>query len=348
MKRIVLASFFLSMLGTWQSVMAEEWAGYDDRWYVGLMGGAARLDSDRLTDGTAPYYGAYLGRFFSPNFSLDFQIDAYPDDFDAKEFLGQPQTFPARDDFDIYGYGVTGRWHFGAHDHRTRPYLLAGLGIAEHDSAFDDGRDFYASLGGGVQSKLGDYMRLRFQVEGRYDNDRDTFDRSNGFIDLIASVGVGLSFGQPPRPPQPRQAPAPEPVRPAVQPAPAPPPPAPAPQPVVEFEFDSAVLFAFDSADLLPDARAELDRAAAVLAPRDDLVRIEVEGHTDSSGPEDYNQRLSERRAGAVADYLASKGVDRERMRVTGFGESQPKVSNDTRENRQKNRRVVISAYNRR
>jgi len=341
MKRLILALVMLvPVCGIAQD--SPEWVGYDNRWYVGVMGGVARPGDKRLTDSTAPYFGAYIGRFFSPNFSLDLQVDAYPTDFKRREFNDEGLAFPPDDDLDIYGYGLTGRWHFGAEADRTRPYLHVGLGINEHDSVFDDGRDIYVAWGGGLNHKVGDNLRLRAQVEGRYDNDRETFPRDDGFIDFIASVGIGWSFGALPRAPQPRQEPPPpEPMRRAT-----PPPPAPEPQPVMKFEFDAAVLFAFDSAELRPDARVELDRAANVLAPRDDLVRIDVEGHTDSMGPDDYNQRLSERRANTVADYLASKGIDRDRMRVIGYGESRPKVANDTPANRQQNRRVVITAFN--
>lgn len=345
MKRILLAGMIMA------SAVAgaqQESTVFDDRWYAGIAGGVARPGSDRLTDSTAPYYGVYFGRFYSPNFSLDLQFDSYSTDFERGEFatiaISPPPNFDR--DFDIYGLGLTGRYHFGDMDNRHRPYGLVGLGIQEHDNFLDEGRDMYVSWGVGVQSKFGDNVRLRTQLEGRYDNDRGTRNSDNGFVDMIASIGLSYSFGEPPRPPQP--APPPEPA------APPPPPPAPAPapepqpEPEVMFEFDSTVLFAFDSSTLRDEARAELDRAAGILAPRDDLVLIEVAGHTDSIGDDDYNQDLSVRRAQSVADYLADNGVSRNRMRVVGYGETRPKVANDTPENRQKNRRVVLSILERR
>jgi len=328
----------------------------DDRWYAGVAGGVARPGADRRTDSIAPYYGIYIGRFLSPNFSLDVQIDSYSTDFERDKLErkgvggvpggGLPEG-PFDRDFDIYGYGLTGRYHFGEPDNRHRPYGLVGFGIQEHDNIFDDGRDIYVSWGVGVQSKLGDHFRLRTQLEGRYDNERDSLDTSSGFVDMIASVGLSYSFGEPPRAPEPRTR-----TEPAQPEPPPPPPPAPAPEPEPEpkvlFEFDATVLFAFDSAELRPDARGELDRAADILAPRDDIILLEVAGHTDSMGDADYNQKLSERRAQSVADYLAQNGVERERMRVVGYGESRPQVPNDSLENRQQNRRVVISILERR
>ena len=108
------------------------------------------------------------------------------------------------------------------------------------------------------------------------------------------------------------------------------------------------VFFAFDSATVRDAARAELNAASDILSARRELILIEVAGHTDSVGDETYNQQLSERRAQAVADYLVGRGIERNRLKVVGFGESRPKVPNSTPENRQQNRRVVLSVLNRR
>lgn len=99
------------------------------------------------------------------------------------------------------------------------------------------------------------------------------------------------------------------------------------------------VFFDFDKATLKSTSKPELDRLVEALASRATMT-IEVDGHTDSTGPEEYNLTLSERRAKAVVNYLSGKGVDTERLTVKFFGESQPTTSNDTREGRSKNRRV--------
>jgi len=106
--------------------------------------------------------------------------------------------------------------------------------------------------------------------------------------------------------------------------------------------------FDFDSAELTAEDKAILDNAVSKLAPYKDAFRaqtahVEIVGHTDSTGPEAYNQKLSERRANAVADYLANQlGADRSRMIVSGKGESDPIADNSTREGRAKNRRVEV------
>jgi OOP family OmpA-OmpF porin len=99
--------------------------------------------------------------------------------------------------------------------------------------------------------------------------------------------------------------------------------------------------FAFDSAELNAESKAALDAAVAVIQSHSS-VSLDVVGYTDSSGPEAYNQRLSERRAQAAVDYLVSQGVDAGQLRAVGRGEANPVASNDTRPGRMKNRRVEL------
>jgi OOP family OmpA-OmpF porin len=100
--------------------------------------------------------------------------------------------------------------------------------------------------------------------------------------------------------------------------------------------------FAFDSAELKPKMKAELDTVVSRLKGSKGNEMLEVVGHTDSTGPEAYNQGLSERRAQAAADYLSSQGIDAADMTVRGMGESVPVADNGTREGRAMNRRVEI------
>ena len=80
--------------------------------------------------------------------------------------------------------------------------------------------------------------------------------------------------------------------------------------------------FAFDSAELTAEAMRDLDgEAAALNDPQLTAAQLTLEGHTDAVGSEDYNLRLSERRATAVVAYLAGRGVARERLRAAGYGE---------------------------
>ena len=128
--------------------------------------------------------------------------------------------------------------------------------------------------------------------------------------------------------------PTPEPV--------APPPPPPAEEPEVrtitvrlnvEFEFDKAVVRAIYG--------DELEAIANAMKAHDDIELV-LEGHSDSTGPDDYNQSLSERRVIAVEAKLAEMyGLDPERVSTVGYGEARPIADNDTKEGRARNRRVI-------
>lgn len=99
------------------------------------------------------------------------------------------------------------------------------------------------------------------------------------------------------------------------------------------------VHFAFDSDKLRPEAQLTLEEATQVL--RDNSgVTVAIIGHTDSTGPEAYNQGLSERRAQSIYGYMVSNGIDSTRLRTYGRGESEPVASNETRAGRAENRRV--------
>src|SRR5580700_7573570 len=101
------------------------------------------------------------------------------------------------------------------------------------------------------------------------------------------------------------------------------------------------VLFAFGKYDLRPNAREALAKLAGIVIGHPGL-KLSVEGFTDSIGSDEVNQTLSEKRAGAVRDYLVQQGVDPASTNATGFGKSNPVASNDTNEGRQQNRRVEI------
>jgi OmpA-OmpF porin, OOP family len=99
--------------------------------------------------------------------------------------------------------------------------------------------------------------------------------------------------------------------------------------------------FKSDSAELTPEDQTRLDQAAENLK-RLHWISGTIEGYTDATNQAEYNQKLSERRATTVRDYLLAKGVGDDRMKVVGFGESKPIADNSTKEGRALNRRVVM------
>jgi outer membrane protein OmpA-like peptidoglycan-associated protein len=101
----------------------------------------------------------------------------------------------------------------------------------------------------------------------------------------------------------------------------------------------NTILFAFNKATLLPESYPELNRISDLMSKSANM-QVEIAGHTDSSGDEKYNLWLSQWRAESVAKYMVGKGINNDRIRISFFGETKPKESNDTKEGRDKNRRV--------
>ncbi len=106
--------------------------------------------------------------------------------------------------------------------------------------------------------------------------------------------------------------------------------------------FDSGLLFDFDSYQLRPTTMNNLSRLSETLQ-KYDKTDVMILGHTDSTGPTDYNLDLSEKRAEMVSDYLVSQDIPSRRLDPEGLGETDPLVSNESDEGRQKNRRVELT-----
>jgi outer membrane protein OmpA-like peptidoglycan-associated protein len=102
----------------------------------------------------------------------------------------------------------------------------------------------------------------------------------------------------------------------------------------------SGILFDINKDKLKPAAKESLQKAAATL--RDSQTNIVVEGHTDSTGSDEINQPLSQRRANRVRDFLISQGIAASRLSAIGYGASRPAVPNDSEANRALNRRVQL------
>ena len=172
---------------------------------------------------------------------------------------------------------------------------------------------------------------------------------------LLVAVAFAVACATPeekpaPKPepvPAPKPAPAPEP-----KPAPPPPPPAPAPKPEPKPEakpkpvaekvtFAADVLFDFDKSVIKPEGKSKLDDLSSKVRGVNLEVIIAI-GHADSIGSDEYNQRLSMRRAEAVKAYMVSRGIEPNRVYTEGKGEKQPVASNRTTDGRAKNRRTEI------
>ena len=134
---------------------------------------------------------------------------------------------------------------------------------------------------------------------------------------------------------------APAPAAPAAAPAAKPAAPAPAPAAASKVTYAADAFFDFDKAVLKPEGKAKLDDLVGKVGGINLEVIIAV-GHTDATGADGYNQKLSVKRSEAVKAYLVSKGIEKNRVYTEGKGEAQPVADNKTKEGRAKNRRVEI------
>lgn len=112
----------------------------------------------------------------------------------------------------------------------------------------------------------------------------------------------------------------------------------------IKITFDSGILFETNKADLQLGAQTNIQNLAKILNKYAD-TNVLIEGHTDSTGTGEYNQRLSERRAESVASFTKGQGVQGSRITTTGYGEIQPVAPNATAEGRKQNRRVEIAIF---
>jgi OOP family OmpA-OmpF porin len=348
---LALAAAGLALGST--SVVADA----DQPWHVTGQVGGMKLDSSRNTRDDDVWWSLGFGRFFGNNFSLDVEYDEFNGTYRDYNANISGATF---DQWGLKNIGVMGRYHFG--DGTLRPYLAAGVGYLSHRNINHEGDNLSTSLGLGLAGKLATHWSASAQILWRGDNDGASIRGRSGYSDWIYSIGLSFDFGG--------KAAAPAPA--AASEAPPPPPPpnpdldgdgvpnerdkCPNTRPGAVVDLDGCeveavielegVNFDFDKATIRPEGIAILNGAAALLQKHERVV-VEVAGHTDSVGSEEYNQGLSERRANAVKDYLISQGVTASRLTARGYGELQPIASNDTEEGRAENRRVELIVLDR-
>ncbi len=241
-------------------------------------------------------------------------------------------------------YSLNGTYNFLKRDSKFAPYLTAGFGGDYIEGNSKNG----LNAGIGARWFLSKTMALRPEV--RYIN------LLKGREDWLISLGLNFLFGKAPAPsvaaPAPAPAPKPEPAQvpaPKPEPAPAPTPaPAPAPAPMPEKVVETITLHVyFDTAKYVvkKEYYPEIEKLAAYLN-RYPNVNAEIQGHTDNVGNPKMNITLSQKRANAVMDVLVKKyNINPARLSAKGYGQEKPIASNETREGREKNRRVdaVIS-----
>jgi OOP family OmpA-OmpF porin len=348
----------------------EEWA--NSAWYLGAGAGAskAKLDEGFIrntlsaagatsvlvnSDQRDTGYKLFMGKQFSRHMALEAGW------FDLGRFGFDATTVPAAS---FSGRDRVRGWNLdmlflAPMSQQVSVYGRLGAAYARSNSEFGgtriglipdpDGSDrkFSPKVGLGLEYKFSEALAMRGEVE-RYRINSNVRNRRD--IDLY-SLNLVYKFGRPALRSQASIAPAAMPIsetRPApvemaraAEPAPAPVPAA-RPVPVSEkVTFAAEALFDFDKSVVKPDGQAALDDLLLKLQGMNTEVMVTV-GHTDSVGTDDYNQKLSLRRAEAVKAYLMSKGIESTRVFTDGKGEADPIVDNKSAENRSKNRRVTV------
>jgi OOP family OmpA-OmpF porin len=335
--------------------MAADQSG---QFYFTPQVGGISTDNDRLLEDKDWLYGFSLGRHFSPEWSAEFN-------FTETQFLSNAAGAGG---LDMRSLSVDVLRFFNR-DSRFAPYLTFGAGALQNEplgGGRSKNEDFMAQAGLGALVKLYESdtgsFSLRPELKARWDD-----AGAQGYLrDYIGTLGLQFSFG---RAPVVAAAPTPQPP----PPAPTPPPPPPPPAPPADSDNDgvtddrdrcpgtpagtlvdsdgcpqrgsitlNGVTFELDSAQLTADSRPIL-AGIAVDLKRLPRLRVEMQGHTDSSGSDAYNLSLSERRANSVREFLLAEGVPAERVTARGYGEGQPVSDNGTAEGRAMNRRVVMS-----
>ncbi|GHD70404.1 membrane protein [Luteimonas padinae] len=363
MKIRVLSTALLAGIAFSQAAAAQE---FDDRWYLTGSAGFNLQDNDRGSR-DAPFLGLGIGKFISPVWSVDAELNYQNPNNDANQDLNWSQ----------YGVSFDLRRHFLAEGRNWNPYLLMGVGYQRSEEEYDaspspnspgqrEEGNFAAKIGVGAQGDIGSRAKLRTELAYRADFDDTSVNASSEdwFGDVLASVGVVIPLG-----PEPTAPVAPAPVAPScadmdsdgdgVNDCDDKCPGSQAGQTIgpdgcpVPVSIDlKGVNFDFDKSTLRPDAVSILNEAIEILKRYPEL-KVEVAGHTDSKGTDAYNQSLSERRAKAVYDYLTGNGIDASRLvGPNGYGESRPIAPNtnddgsDNPDGRARNRRTELNVQN--
>lgn len=340
----VVLSFVLTSLSP--TIAAAE----PGRFYV--VPGLQWMDFDDFT-GLDSEWGWSAGLGVQATERLSFELGTF--DMDPDNQLGA--------EVDLDHYRLDALYDIGEALGNWQPFIVGGIGNTE----FGNDNDTLGNIGAGLKLKLSDRVQWRTAVRSYH-----FLGRSFGDNDIGVDTGLVFFLGGSDRPaPAPRETASAPASRPASTPRVEPENEEPAPDadrdgvpdsgdacpdtprtyavdergcpiPVEEVaRVELLVNFDFDRSEVKPEYFDEIQEVTDFMDQYPDVV-VELEGHTDSRGTEDYNQGLSERRASAVRDVMINEfGISAGRVTARGFGESQPVASNDTDAGREENRRVI-------
>lgn len=321
---------------------------YQGSWYIIPSVSAVHPDGVLGADGVGPGLSLRVGKELDEHW--DIQVGGGYAYADPKSGSGK---------YEQSLLGVDALYFFSRN--AFRPYLLAGLGGAYNNIDYSNQKgnhtSWAANVGVGAQYLFTEALGVQAELRHVWSEakstsipggitDRDTAGNTYLSLGGIFKFGIPKAVAAAPvetSTPEPMTAPVAAPVvAPAV---------AEACKPKVEtITIASETLFGFDKSVLIAEGKPALDEVAAKIKAHTDVELVLVTGHTDSIGSEAYNQKLSERRANTVKDYLVSQGVDAARLQAVGKGESEPIVDGKDVKGRKNliaalapNRRVVIA-----
>lgn len=323
-------------------------------WYITPQIGGISVDNDRPLQDKDWLYGLAIGKELNKVLNLELNLNG-----------AQVGGGPGRSDSSFYGSSLDLLTVFNRGG-VAQPFLSFGLGALQNErSPGNNATNVMGQAGVGMLIKAWESadgssnFALRPELKARWDEDGAVGTNR----DYLGLLGFQFAFGAPVAKPVAAPPPAPEPM----------PPPPPPPPPVGDQDKDGVldnvdkcpdtppgvavdaygctrkgsitlegVTFELNSANLKPESRTVLDSVASDLKkyPR---LKIELQGHTDSSGSDALNLRLSQQRADSVRTYLIDQGVPSAELVSRGYGETQPIEDNKTEAGRAKNRRVVMS-----
>jgi OOP family OmpA-OmpF porin len=316
----------------------------DTRWYIAPFGSFVRTGGDRnSSDGWGGGMG--IGKMLDKHFNVE--LKGFYEEFGG-----------ANGPWSLAG-GTADLQYYFVRD-KFSPYAVVGAGGMNSCASANCGAGFIGEAGAGFTYELHDNFLLRSDVRYRYNNNLNAQVQpgTDEFHDMTVNVGFVIPFGDKPKPVEKPH----EPIAVAAV--------APVNCSAVDEDSDGVndcldrcpgtikgskinnsgcpvrlVLkgqnFKYDSAELTLNAQTILDDVAQSLVSHPQKNDIEVQGHTSSEGSDNYNMKLSQRRAQSVVDYLKMKGVTN-KMMAKGFGETQPIAANSTEEGKSENRRVEL------
>jgi len=290
--------------------------------FVGVNVGAA-VPTEKFSRSADPggMIAPFLGyRFFTLADTLAVSLQAQP-----QFSLFQTSIATRQSDVSSF-FSFTAGPRLSLLDEHLEAFFTAQGGYYTEMSGPTNGSDGGWNMAGGLN-----YEFARATFAGIFlQRDSTSIKAARGSDSNLTFISAGLSVQYHFLPPPP-----------VVAEAPPPPPPPPAP-PAKKKIVLRGVNFDFDKYNIRADARPILDEAISTLKEYNEIT-LSVDGHTDGIGTDAYNEKLSQRRAQAVADYLAKGGIDSKRMTVHGFGKTHPVATNDTAAGRAENRRVELN-----